>query len=138
MTEKQIELVQTTWEKCVPIADTAADIFYDKLFVLDPSLRAIFPEEMKEQKKKLMMMITTAVRGLNNLEQIVGAVQNLGRGHVSYGVKDEHYDTVGAALIYTLGQGLGEAFTDEVKEAWVATYTLLATTMKDAANEVTA
>lgn len=138
MTEKQIELVQTSWEKCIPIADTAASIFYAKLFELDPSLKALFTSDIKEQGKKLMTMITTAVRGLNNLEGIVGAVQAMGKRHTGYGVKDEHYETVGAALIWTLGQGLGDDFTEETKEAWVATYTLLATTMKDAANEAVA
>ncbi len=135
MTEKQIELVQTSWEKCIPIADTAASIFYAKLFELDPSLKALFTSDIKEQGKKLMTMINTAVRGLNNLEGIVGAVQAMGKRHTGYGVKDEHYETVGTALIWTLGQGLGDDFTEETKEAWIATYTLLATTMKDAANE---
>ncbi len=138
MTEKQIKLVQTSWEKCIPIADTAASIFYAKLFELDPSLRPLFTSDIKEQGKKLMTMITTAVRGLNNLEGIVGAVQAMGRRHTGYGVKDEHYETVGTALIWTLGQGLGDDFTEETKEAWIATYTLLATTMKDAANETAA
>jgi len=138
MTEKQIELVQTSWEKCIPIADTAASIFYAKLFELNPELKPLFKSDIKEQGKKLMTMITTAVRSLNNLEGIVGAVQDMGRRHAGYGVKDEHYDTVGTALIWTLGQGLGDDFTDETKEAWVEVYTLLATTMKDAANEAAA
>lgn len=138
MTEKQIDLVQSSWEKCVPIADVAADLFYTKLFELDPSLRALFTTDRKEQGRKLMLMITTAVRGLKNLGQIVGAVQDLGKRHVAYKVKDEHYDTVGAALIWTLGQGLQEDFTEEVKEAWIEVYTLLANTMKDAAATVSA
>lgn len=136
MTEKQISLVQTSWEKCIPIADTAAEIFYAKLFELDPELKPLFSSDMKEQGRKLMTMITTAVRGLKNLDGIVGAVRDMGKRHVGYGVKDEHYVTVGTALIYTLGQGLGDAFDAETEEAWVATYTLLADTMKDAAKEV--
>ena len=134
LTEKQIADVQATWAKVVPISGTAADLFYGKLFELDPSLRSLFPDDMTEQKKKLMTMIGVAVGGLNNLEAIVPAVEEMGRRHVGYNVKDEHYDTVGAALIWTLGQGLGDAFTDEVKDAWVETYTILATTMKNAAN----
>ncbi len=85
-----------------------------------------------------MTMITTAVRGLSNLDEIVDAVQKLGVRHAGYGVKDEHYATVGQALIWTLDQGLGDAFTEEVEEAWVAVYTVLADTMKDAANSVEA
>lgn len=136
MEAKTIELVQGTFKQVVPIADTAAEIFYNKLFELDPQLKPLFKGDMKAQGAKLMSMIGTAVNGLNNLDAIVPAVQNLGRGHVVYGVKDSHYDTVGSALLFTLDKGLGEAFTAEVKEAWTEVYTLLATTMKDAAKGV--
>ena len=137
MEAKTIELVQGTFKQVVPIADKAAEIFYTKLFDLDPQLKPLFKGDMKEQGAKLMSMIGTAVSGLTNLDAIVPAVQNLGKGHVVYGVKDSHYDTVGSALIYTLDKGLGEAFTPDVKDAWVEVYTLLATTMKDAAKTVT-
>lgn len=133
MTPRQKDLVQSTWEQVVPIAGTAADLFYGKLFELDPALKPLFPADLAEQKKKLMTMITMAVRGLDDLGALVPAVQGLGKRHVSYGVKDEHYATVGAALLWTLGQGLGTAFTDEVKEAWVVVYTILADTMKGGA-----
>lgn len=133
---KTIELVQGTFEKVAPIADQAAEIFYGKLFEKDPSLKPMFKGDMKDQGKKLMSMIGTAVNGLNNLEAIVPAVQNLGKGHVAYGVKNKDYDTVGAALLETLDVGLGEAFTPEVKDAWTEVYTVLATTMKDAADTV--
>ncbi len=139
MEAKTIELVQGTFKSVVPIADKAAEIFYAKLFDLDPSLKPLFKGDMKEQGKKLMTMIGTAVNGLNNLEAIVPAVQNLGRNHVGYGVKDSHYDTVGSALLYTLKTGLGdEVYTPEVNNAWTEVYTVLATTMKDAANEAEA
>ncbi len=133
MTESQIDLVQSTWAKVVPIADTAATLFYNKLFELDPSLMSMFPSEMADQKKKLMQTIGVAVNGLKDLDRIVPVVQELGVRHVGYGVMDAHYDTVGAALLWTLGQGLGDAFTPEVKTAWTETYMLLAGTMKDAA-----
>jgi hemoglobin-like flavoprotein len=135
MTPKQIELVQTTWEKCVPIADQAAALFYGKLFELDPQLKPLFTSDIKEQGKKLMTMITLAVRGLNDLGRLVPAVEELGRRHVGYGVKEEHYATVGAALLWTLEQGLGHDFTAEVKEAWTKVYTVLATTMQKAAGQ---
>jgi hemoglobin-like flavoprotein len=138
MTPKQIELVQGSWKKVLPIADTAADLFYGKLFSLDPSLKPLFKGDMKQQGRKLMSMIGTAVGGLSRLDSIVPAVQDLGRRHVKYGVKDPHYDTVATALVWTLGQGLGEAFTAEVKEAWVTAYGILAKTMKDAAAQVPA
>lgn len=133
ITEKQIELVQTSWAKVEPISDQAAELFYGRLFELDPNLKPLFKGDMKEQGAKLMKMINVAVRGLNNLEGIVPAVQDLGKRHVDYGVKDEHYDTVGEALIWTLDKGLGDDFTDDVKEAWTNVYVVLATTMKDAA-----
>lgn len=138
MTPEQIKLVQSSWEIVKPISVQAADLFYNKLFELDPSLKPMFKAPQEEQGKKLMVMLNTAVNALTNLEAIVPAVQNLGRGHVAYGVEDEHYDTVGEALIWTLATGLGEQFTDDVKDAWLATYTLVATTMKDAAKEVAA
>ena len=138
MTPEQITLVTTSWEKVKPISEQAAELFYGKLFELDPSLKSLFSGDMKEQGRKLMAMINTAVNGLKNLEAIVPAVQDLGRRHVGYGVKDEHYDTVAAALLWTLEQGLGDAFTSDVKQAWTDTYVLLATTMKDAAASVAA
>jgi hemoglobin-like flavoprotein len=137
MTPHQATLVQTTWEQVVPIADTAAALFYGKLFELDPALKPLFTSDIKEQGKKLMQMITVAVRGLGNLAALVPAVQELGRRHVGYGVKKEHYATVGAALLWTLEQGLGPAFTPEVREAWATVYGVLSTTMQAAADEVT-
>ena len=135
LTNEEIQAVQSSWEKCVPIADKAAELFYGKLFELDPDLKPLFKGDMQEQGKKLMTMITVAVNGLNDLGKIVSAVKALGVRHVGYGVKDAHYDTVGSALIWTLGKGLGEEFTDALKAAWIKVYTLLATTMKGAAAE---
>jgi hemoglobin-like flavoprotein len=122
----------------VPISDTAAELFYGKLFELDPEVRSMFKGDMKEQGRKLMTMLNTAVNSLDNVEAIVPAVQEMGKRHVAYGVKENDYDTVGEALIWTLHKGLGDAFTPEVKEAWLETYNLVATTMKDAPREVTA
>lgn len=122
MTPEQAELVKSSWAKVVPIADKAAELFYGKLFELDPSLKPLFKGNMVEQGKKLMKMINTAVNGLDRLDEIVPAVQQLGVRHISYGVKDEHYNTVGAALLWTLEAGLGDAFTDETKTAWATVY----------------
>jgi hemoglobin-like flavoprotein len=134
MTENQKTLVQESWELVVPISETAAELFYARLFELDPELQPLFAgSDMKEQGKKLMLMITTAVRGLGDIGQLVGAIQAMGKRHVGYGVKAGHYDTVGAALLDTLEKGLGDAWTPDHKEAWALTYTTLATVMKDAA-----
>src|SRR4029079_12871811 len=115
-----------------PIADDAAILFYQRLFELDPSLRRMFPGEMTDQRRKLMQMLTAAVKGLSRLEQLVPVVEDLGRRHAGYGVADFHYDTVGAALIGTLETGLGNAFTPDVNDAWVSVYNLLAITMRNA------
>lgn len=113
-------------------------LFYEKLFELDPKLRPLFKPDMAEQRKVLMNTLTFAVRSLDKLEEVVPAIQALGKRHAAYGVKDRDYDTVGAALLWTLGEGLGEAFTPEVEEAWATVYGLLAGTMKKAAAEGTA
>ena len=133
MTPQDKLLVQQTWESVKPISEHAAELFYGRLFELDPSLKPLFKSDMKEQGKKLMQMIGVAVASLDKLDELVPAVEDLGRRHVDYGVVDEHYDTVGDALLWTLGQGLGDAFTDEVKAAWTEVYTVLASTMKAAA-----
>lgn len=138
MTPEQIALVKASWSNVVPIKETAAELFYGKLFELDPALKSLFKGDMKEQGRKLMAILNTAVNSLDKLETIVPAVQDMGKRHVGYGVKDADYDTVGAALIWTLGQGLGDAFTDDVKEAWLETYTIVAETMKAAAAEAAA
>ena len=135
MTPEQVKLVQESFATIAPIADDAAVLFYGRLFEIDPSLQRMFRGDMAEQRKKLMQMLTAAVKGLNRIDQLVPVVKDLGRRHAMYGVTDAHYDTVGSALLWTLEKGLGGAFTPEVKEAWVAVYTLLATTMKDAARE---
>ena len=133
ITLREKELVQTTWAQVIPISDVAARLFYDKLFELDPEVRPLFTSDMEEQGRKLMQMITVAVQGLDDLDQTLPAVRGLGRRHADYGVQGEHYDTVGAALLWTLGQGLGDDFTPEVEEAWATTYAVLASVMKDAA-----
>lgn len=136
LTTHQKELVQGSWEKVVPIADTAASLFYGKLFELDPSVKTLFANsDMKEQGKKLMQMIGVAVKGLDSLGELVPAVAALGKRHNTYGVKPEHYDTVGAALLDTLAKGLGDEFTPDTKEAWTITYTTLAGVMIQAQGE---
>lgn len=138
MTPQRVESVQSSWKAVEPISEQAAELFYGNLFELDPNLENLFTTDMKEQGKKLMQMIAIAVNGLTNLESIVPAVQDLGRRHDDYRVEAKDYETVGAALLWTLEQGLGEQFTPEVKDAWADTYTILADTMKDAAAKLVA
>lgn len=132
MTPEQIELVSGSWAKVLPISEQAAELFYGKLFELDPELKPLFKGDMVEQGKKLMQMINTAVNGITDLESIIPAVEDLGKRHVGYGVTEDHYTTVAEALLWTIGQGLGDDFTEDVKAAWTETYTLLAGVMIEA------
>jgi len=138
LTLAQKTLVQDSFSTIVPIADDAAALFYRRLFELDPSLERMFRGNMAEQRKKLMQMLTAAVKGLDRIDQLLPVVENLGRRHADYGVTDAHYDTVGSALLWTLEKGLGHAFTADVKDAWATVYGLLATTMKQAGREALA
>src|SRR5215213_629294 len=90
----QIELVQSSFARVEPIADTAASLFYARLFELEPGLRLMFTGDINEQGKKLMTTLKVVVNGLTRLEALVPAVQALGRRHAGYGVADEHYDVV--------------------------------------------
>jgi hemoglobin-like flavoprotein len=133
VTPRQKKLVQDSFAAVVPRADDVTAMFYGRLFELDPTLRPMFKADMAPQRQKLAQMLTAAVKGLDRPEQLIPVVRELGRRHATYGVVDAHYDTVGAALLWTLEQQFGAAFTPEVKEAWTDVYTLLATTMKEAA-----
>lgn len=133
MDANQIILVQSTWSKVLPISEAAAGLFYNRLFEIDPSTKVLFKGDMEAQGRQLMEMITAAVNGLNDLDSLVPVVQGLGGRHGGYGVTEAHYGSVASALLWTLEQGLGEAFTPEVKTAWTETYMLLAGVMQDAA-----
>ena len=125
MTPDQVKLVQQSFAKVAPIADQAAMMFYDRLFEIAPAVKSLFPADMSEQRRKLMATLTIVVNGLSNLEQILPAVAALATRHVAYGAKAEHYPVVGATLLWTLEQGLGEAWTAELAAAWTAAYATL-------------
>ncbi|MDN5004178.1 globin family protein [Bradyrhizobium sp. GCM10027634] len=125
MTPQQIALVQQSFSKVAPISETASQLFYDRLFEVAPSVRAMFPEDMTEQRKKLMSMLAAVVGGLSNLETILPAASALAKRHVAYGAKAEHYPVVGATLLWTLEKGLGEAWTPELAAAWTDAYSVL-------------
>ena len=122
MNSTQVKLVQESFSKVVPISEAAAVIFYDRLFEVAPSVKAMFPSDMTQQRKKLMMMLAAVVNGLGNLESILPAASALAKRHVDYGAQPEHYPVVGDALLWTLEKGLGEAWTPDVADAWTAAY----------------
>jgi len=127
-------LVQQSWRQILPIADAAAGLFYQRLFEIDPSTRPLFAHvEPAEQRRKLMSVLSIAVQGLDDLDTLLPVVRDLGARHAGYGVREAHYASVGAALLWTLRKGLGEAWTAEVEGAWAEVYGLLAGVMQDAA-----
>ena len=122
MNSTQVKLVQESFAKVIPISEAAAVIFYDRLFEVAPSVKAMFPDDMSGQRKKLMMMLAAVVKGLGNLDSILPTASALAKRHVDYGARPEHYPVVGGALLWTLEKGLGEAWTPDVAEAWTAAY----------------
>lgn len=134
MTPDEVSLIRTSWAAVEPIADTAASLFYGRLFELDAAIERLFRRtDMAAQRKVLMQTLTVVVKSLDRLDQIVPAVQALGRRHAGYGVREAHYATVGSALLWTLEQGLGEGFTPPVRDAWATAYGTLASVMIEAA-----
>ncbi|MEQ9643044.1 MAG: methyl-accepting chemotaxis protein [Alphaproteobacteria bacterium] len=138
LSASEIKLVRDSFAKVETIADQVAEMFYTRLFELDPSVRELFQGDMAEQGRNLMSTLELVVNGLTKLDSILPAVHVLGQRHAGYGVRDDHYDTFGAALVQTLQEGLGESFTYETEQAWLAAYTLLADAMKQAAHELAA
>jgi hemoglobin-like flavoprotein len=136
LTSTDIALVRASFARVATIQDVAADLFFDRLFVIAPRLRKLFPADLSQQKRKLMQMIATAVGGLTDLDKLVPPVKALGARHAGYGVTVADYAVVGEALLWTLEQGLGEEFKPEVRSAWASVYDVLAATMQAGAAEV--
>jgi hemoglobin-like flavoprotein len=138
MHQADILIVKESFRKVAPIADQAAVLFYARLFELDPSLRPLFRGDIAEQGKKLMSMLGMTVAMLHRIDMVVPHLKDLGVRHAGYGVTEQHYATVGTALLWTLQKGLGPEFTPEVREAWTSAYSLIANTMIGAAREAEA
>jgi hemoglobin-like flavoprotein len=136
LTARQMDLVQQSFRLIETIIDDAAGLFYDRLFEIDPSLQRMFHRSRRDQARLLAQTLTVVVKGIDRPTQLRGAVVALGRRHAGYGVRDEHYEAVGKALLWTLEAGLKDAFTPEVRDAWVAAYSWLAYTMQRAANSL--
>jgi hemoglobin-like flavoprotein len=135
MTPQQVALVRQSFAQVVPIREQAAALFYDRLFAIDESTRPLFRGDMKSQGAKLMAAIGAVVKSLDRIETMLDELRALARRHDRYGVREEHYASVGAALLWTLEQGLGADFTPDVREAWTTAYSLLSSTMIAASTE---
>jgi nitric oxide dioxygenase len=129
ITSQQIELVQSSFQQVLPIADVAGEMLCERIFVLAPELRHLFPEDIRPHARRLMRAVKGAIEGLERLDEVAPVLIKLGARHVRYGVLPEHFEVGGAALIWTLEQGLGDAFTPEVREAWVAVWNVVAEAM---------
>lgn len=133
LTPTQIALVQSSFRMLQPMEDTAARLFYERLFEIDPSTAALFKDDMASQGRKFMQVLAVSVGGLSNMETIVPMVQQLGVRHVRYGVRPEHFDSVRRSLLWTLALILQDAYTDDVRAAWATAYAMIAGIMKEAA-----
>lgn len=133
MTPEEIKLVMDSFRKLLPIAGVAADLFYDRLFEIAPEVRSLFPDDLVAQKKKFITMLATAVSNLHELDKFVPVVEDLAMRHVGYGVTAKHYEPFGAALLWTLEEGLGVDFTPPVRTAWSEAFMTLAGVMRGAA-----
>ena len=132
MTEAQQQLIRSTFSEVDRISQVFALTFYQRLFELDPRLRALFHTDIEEQSRKLMQFLRKLVECIDHTEDIIPALESLGRRHATYGVREEHYETGGSALLWTFGQVLGGGFTAEARTAWERLYVNVAETMKRA------
>ncbi|HEX7949121.1 MAG TPA: globin family protein [Candidatus Limnocylindrales bacterium] len=133
MTPEQRRLVQSSWVQVLPKSETAAALFYSRLFELEPAAARLFRRDMREQGVLFMQMISVIVRGLDDLATLTPAVEALGRRHVGYGVESADHDAVGAAFLWALQRTLGEGFSPSVQVAWASTYKVVASIMRQAA-----
>ncbi|HEY0679939.1 MAG TPA: globin family protein [Chitinophagaceae bacterium] len=129
MTQQQINHVQQSWKKVLPIARQAGLIFYDKLFDHAPGVRHLFKQDISEQANKLVTILGYVVSKLNHMEELLPEVQKLGVRHNAYGTEPSHYEAVGHCLIATLREGLGNEWTPEVQDAWITAYNTLKNVM---------
>ncbi|NOQ17531.1 MAG: hemin receptor [Methyloprofundus sp.] len=133
LSSEQIQLIRDSWQRVLPMKVKAAELFYGRLFELDPAVKPLFRGKLDFQGDKLMTTLNVVVNSLDDLAEIEAMLQAMGKRHIIYGVEAAHYETVGAALLWVLEQGLQEHFTEEVAEAWSIAYGLIATTMIEAA-----
>lgn len=138
MTPRQIQLVQETFTLIVPLADTAAALFYRRMFTLDPSLQGLFHHDMEHQGNLFVAAIAFVVRNVEEPEHFVPAMQELGRRHAGYQVKANHYRTALQALIETLSETLGERFTAEIEDAWCAAFATMVEAMVEGTRQAEA
>jgi hemoglobin-like flavoprotein len=138
LTAKEARLIRESFEQAARNPDETSARFYRRLFTLDPSLRGLFHGDMREQGRKLMSTLALIVDSIDQLEQLLPTIRELGIRHASYRVEERHYATVMDALLWTLAQSAGRSFTPPARAGWSKAYDLLAETMIEAARAATA
>jgi hemoglobin-like flavoprotein len=133
MTPEQVKLIKLTFAQVVSRKDQVGLAFYDRLFTIAPETRQLFRGDIAAQSRKLMDTLALAIGLLRDMPTLVSTLEALARRHVAYNVRDEHYDKVGAALLWTLEHELGAAFTPEARDAWAGLYGAVAQIMRKAA-----
>ena len=134
MTPEQKLIVKDTWAAVIPIQEKAAELFYGRLFSEYPEVQPMFKGDMQVQGEKLMKMIDQAVGSLDNLEPLIEPLKAAGKAHKDYGVAEGDYSKVGACLLWTLKQGLGDNYNASVQDAWGTTYNTLSAVMIEGAD----
>lgn len=127
--------LKSTWHDVTLKGDDVALYFYSHLFVTHPELRDMFPLTMDAQRDRLVGALGRIVSNVDQLGEVVPYVEQLGRDHRRFTVVAEHYDAVGASLLWTLRHFLGDAWTADVARDWADAYGIVAATMVGAAEE---
>ena len=133
MTPEQVQIIKLTFTQAMTAKDQVGRLFYDRLFAIAPDTKPLFKGDIDAQSRKLMDTLALAIGSLRDKPALVATLEALARRHIAYGVRDEHYDKVGEALLWTLEHGLGAAFTPHAREAWTALYATVAQVMRNAA-----
>ena len=133
LTVQQTTIVQSSFRSVLPMSSSPGELFYKRLFEIDPAIAPLFKRGMKEQSEQFMRVLALAVGGLSSISTLAPMVKQLGARHAGYGVKPEHYDAFRRALLWMLAAILQDAYTEEVREAWSTAYSMIAGIMKEAA-----
>lgn len=131
----QVEILERSFEQVKPQANEFVSSFYNHLFTDYPEAQPLFEgTDMEKQGGKLLQSLVLVIENLRKPDALSNALKGLGARHVKYGALPEHYPLVGATLLKTFEQYLGDAWTEEVQTAWVDAYGAITTIMLDGAD----
>ncbi|NME67471.1 globin domain-containing protein [Flammeovirga aprica] len=136
ISDRQIELVQHSFTLITPHRKQFSDLFFAKLFQVDPVLESSLKLDPSDQERKMIPMLSAVVNGLVDIELIIPILHDFGRTHAEYNVEDTHYEAVKQALLYALETVLEQEWTSEISIAWNTCYTVIIDIMKEAATSI--